>query len=158
MHSRLGLSQLPSGLLRIGLKTEELHDSELRFSAHRLRRLRVQAIGLMLWALVRNGVLLVAAAALGIAVFILAPFAILRRLIDVNRLPLLSYVLYAAWFWILAYSLRPRLTDFDRLWKRWAGDVSELRDAISAAGIDLRAVRGELQKRRHRGFSRPSGS
>jgi hypothetical protein len=99
---------------------------------------------------VRNGALLIVAAALAIAVFILAPFAMLRRFIDVDGSPLLTYIVYAGWFWILAYLVRPRLTEFDRLWKRWAADLTELRDAVSAAGIDLDAVQQELRKRRGR--------
>jgi len=133
------------------LKTEDLHDNELRFTAHRLRRLRRQAVASLLWVIVRNGMLFVAATALAIGVFIVAPFAMLRRFIDVDGSPLLTYVLYAGWFWILAYLVRPRLTEFDRLWKEGAADVTDLRDAVSAAGIDLRAVRQELRNRRGRG-------
>ena len=88
--------------------------------------------------------------ALAIAVFILAPFALLRRLLDVESSPHV-YLLYGGWFLILSYLVRPRLTEFDRLWKRWAADATELRYAVSAAGIDLHAVRQELRKRRSRG-------
>ncbi|MGH2367196.1 MAG: hypothetical protein ACRDI2_03270 [Chloroflexota bacterium] len=102
----------------------------------------------MVWVVVRNGALVAALAALAIAVFILAPFALLRRFVDVEAWPLLTYILYAGWFWILAYLVRPRLTEFDHLWRKWATDVTELRDAVSAAGIDLRAVQRELRSRR----------
>lgn len=151
MPGGFDLSHLPSGLLRVGLKTEGFHESELHLMAHRLRRLRVQAVALLLWVVVRNGGLVVVAAVLGIVVFILAPFAMLRRFVDVDASPLLTSILYASWFWIVAYLVRPRLTQFDNLWKKWATDVTELRDAVSAAGIDLRAVRQELRKRRRRG-------